>query len=132
MSAQAVHDAISQRVATCGYPVQWQASSLSPVSADEFVRLQIIPLSKRMPMLGDDSPAITRGLLLIDCFSPIGAGMSRVHELADEIGALFDRADRIYITNGIIEFPHGALVRSPMATGAHAQATVQISYEVYQ
>ena len=132
MSSQEFHDAISQKIAGCGYPVDWQGSSLGPPSDPEYVRLNIVPTSRRQPFLGDDSPAITRGILLIDCFSPIGAGMSRVHELADEIGALFDRADRIYITNGIIEFPHGALVRSPMATGAHAQATVQISYEVYQ
>ncbi len=131
MSAQAVHDAISQRVATCGYPLQWQASSLSPVSAAEFVRLQIIPLSKRMPMLGDDSGAVTRGLIMIDCFTKIGAGMSRVHEMGDEIGALFERKDRIFLDGAIIEFPHGAIVRSPMATGAHAQATVQVGYEVY-
>ena len=132
MSAQEVHDAISQRVSTCGFPVEWMAGTLAPLPDAEFVRLGITPLSRRQPMLGDNSAAITSGLILIDCFSPLGAGMSRVHQMGDQVGALFDRADRIYITNGIIEFPNGALVRSPMATGAHARATVQIGYEVYQ
>jgi len=133
VSAQSVHDAISARLATCPYPVQWMGGTLSDMTAPEFLRLMITALSKRNPFLTDNSGSVTRGMIMVDCFSPLGAGMSRVHQIADQVAALFTRESPITASDGArICFPHSAFVRTPMATGAHAQVTVQSGYEVYQ
>lgn len=132
MSAQAVHDTISARLATAGYPVQWMGGTLTDMTAPEFLRLMITAVSRQNLFLNDNSDARIRGMVVVDCFGPLGAGMSRVHQIADEVADLFQREDRLTAGDALIYFPHGAFVRSPMATGSRAQVTVQAGYEVFQ
>lgn len=132
MSAQAVHDTISARLATAGYPVQWMGGTLADMTAPEFLRLMVTAVSRQNLFLTDNSAARIRGMIMVDCFASLGAGMSRVHQIADEVAELFQREDRLTAGDALVYFPHGAFVRSPMAAGARAQVTVQAGYEVYQ
>jgi len=132
VSAQAVHDAISARVSGLGYPVQWAGSVQQQQSAPEFLRLAVTPLTRRLPMLDDDSPAIVTGLIVVDCFAASGAGMSRAHEIGDDVAAAFGRASRIHLPDGqIIEFADGGLVTGAWAAADHTHVEVQIGYKVY-
>lgn len=111
-------------------PVLWPNTSEIPSAGVPHVRVMMIPVTMERTTVDDaDSGADRlRGLLLIDCYVPLYAGMMDAFALAGTMGAGFKKSLRLALTGGYVAVDKSPLVTSPRIEGAWAAVTLQVEY----